>query len=77
MKKILMFCFLSLLLLIPNSVFAINEVNVYFFHSNDCDICVQEKVYLEALQKRYPNMRIYSYEISENNNNALMFRGVL
>ena len=69
-----MFCFLSLLLLIPNSVFAINEVNVYFFHSNDCDICVQEKVYLEALQKRYPNMRIYSYEISENNNNALMLQ---
>ena len=72
MKKIWIGCFLLLLLLIPNNVYAINEVNVYFFHSDSCDICSQEKVYLEALQKRYPNMRIYSYEISENNNNELM-----
>lgn len=72
MKKIGLICFLFLLLWIPGKVFAINEVNIYFFHKNDCDICNQEKIYLEALQKRYPNMRIYSYEVNDYSNYELM-----
>ena len=72
MKKIKMFLLLFLLLLIPANVFAINEVNVYLFYSDNCDICKQEKVYLEALKKRYSNIRIYSYEISDTNNYKLM-----
>lgn len=71
MKKIL-FLFMFLVLFIPNGVFALNEVNVYFFHSKTCDICEQERIYLQALKERYPNMRIYSYEISENDNYNLM-----
>lgn len=72
MKRIGLFCLLVLGLFLPNNVFAINEVNIYFFHSNSCDICNQEKIYLEALQMRYPNMRIYSYEISDPSNYELM-----
>ena len=71
MKKICVLCFL-LLLLLPNNVLAINEVNIYFFHSKSCDICNQERIYLEALKKRYPNMRVYSYEISDSTNQELM-----
>lgn len=72
MKRIGLFCLLVLGLFLPKHVFAINEVNVYFFHSESCDICKQEKIYLEALQKRYPNMRIYSYEIGDSSNYELM-----
>lgn len=72
MKRIVFLIFMLLVLVIPNNVLAINEVNVYFFHSDDCSICSQEKIYLEALKQRYPNMRIYSYEISDNNNYELM-----
>lgn len=72
MKKIVFFCLMLLMLVIPKNVWAINEVNVYFFYSNGCDFCNQEKAYLEALQQRYPNMRIYSYEISDSTNNDLM-----
>lgn len=72
MKKISVLCFLLVLLLLPNSVLAINEVNIYFFHSNSCDICNQERIYLEALKQRYPNMRVYSYEISDSANQELM-----
>lgn len=72
MKGISVLCFLFLLLFLPNNVLAINEVNIYFFHSSSCDICNQERVYLEALKRRYPNMRIYSYEISELSNYDLM-----
>lgn len=62
-----------LLLLVPNNqVFAINEVNVYLFYSDSCDICAQEKVYLQALKQRYPNMKIYTYEVGDTTNNELM-----
>ena len=72
MKKILFllcFCIFSFL---PRKVFALNEVNIYFFHSDNCDICKQEKVYLEALKERYPNMRVYAYEISDPTNYQYM-----
>ena len=72
MKKIL-FGLLLAVFLLPQSVFALNEVNVYFFHSDTCNICEQEKIYLKALkQDRYPNMRIHYYEISDQNNFELM-----
>lgn len=71
-KKLKLLLFVFLLLVIPNNVFAINEVNIYFFHSDNCDICKQEKVYLDALKKRYPNIRVYSYETSDPNNFELM-----
>ena len=73
MKKLL-YSFLFLIMFIPSSVFATNEVNVFFFHSNNCDFCNQEKAYLEALKERYPNMRIYSYEVSDSHNKELMLQ---
>lgn len=72
MKKLGLLFLVLLLFVIPKTVRAINEVNVYFFYSNGCDFCNQEKAYLQALQQRYPNMRIYSYEISDSSNNDLM-----
>lgn len=72
MKKMLYLLILLMVIMIPNEVLALNEVNVYFFHKSSCDICKQESVYLEALKKRYPNMRIYSYDINDENNYNLM-----
>ena len=74
MKKTFFMSMLFLLILIPSNCYAtINEVNIYFFYDNDCSICEQERIYLQALQKdRYPNMRIYSYEINSDNNKELM-----
>lgn len=72
MKRLLYAFILLVMVLIPNHVFALNEVNVYFFHKTSCDICKQEKVYLDALKLRYPNMRIYEYDISEEENYNLM-----
>ncbi len=72
MKKAIYLLIITVLLLIPNSVYALNEVNVYFFHKKTCDICEQERIYLQALKDRYPNMRIYSYEVSDEHNYELM-----
>ena len=72
MKKILYLLILCMVLIMPSKAFALNEVNVYFFHKSTCDICKQEQVYLDALKQRYPNMHIYSYDIDEDNNYDLM-----
>ena len=68
MKRLNFICLLLLLLIVPNHVLAVNEVNVYLFYQDSCDICKQEKVYLEALKERYPNMRVYSYEVGDSSN---------
>ena len=73
MKKKLSFILLFILFLIPSKALALNEVNIYFFHSDTCNICEQEKVFLQALkQDRYSNIRVYDYEISDASNYNLM-----
>lgn len=75
MKKLFLLLVLILFAFIPNKVFAVNEVNIYLFYSDTCDICTQEKAYLEALKQRYPNIRVYQYEVTGNTkNNELMAR---
>lgn len=74
MKKLKIVLLLLLLLIIPTNTFAINEVNIYLFYSDACNICEQEKIYLEALKQRYPNMRVYAYEVGNSDNNNLMLK---
>lgn len=71
MKKKILFLLL-IMVLIPTNTYALNEVNIYLFHSTTCNICSQEKAYLEALKQRYPNIRVYLYDISDSSNNDLM-----
>lgn len=72
MRKYIFLLFLLVIVLIPNKVFALNEVNIYFFYSDECNICSQEKAFLEALKDRYFNVRIYSYSIASDTNYSLM-----
>ncbi len=72
MKKAFYFIVFLLMIGIPSHVSAMNEVNVYFFYSRSCNICSQEKAYLEALKQRYPNMTVYQYETSGDANYSLM-----
>ena len=49
-----------------------NIVNLYLFHSNTCPHCEAEIKLLNKLQKDYPNLKIYKYEISDEKNSKLM-----
>ena len=49
-----------------------NLVNIYFFHSNTCSHCKQENELLVKLEKDYPNIKIYRYEISDPDNIKLL-----
>lgn len=45
-----------------------NIVNIYFFHSDGCSHCQNERKTLDKLEKKYDNIKVYSYEVHEDNN---------
>ena len=49
-----------------------NLVNIYLFHSSTCPHCKEEIKVLDELQKDYPNMKVYKYEISDRENALLL-----
>lgn len=70
MKKKLLFLIIIALLFVPN-VKAKKQVNLYLFYSKTCQHCAREKEYLKEIEKKYNNVKINKYEISEENNNDI------
>jgi cytochrome c biogenesis protein CcdA len=50
------------------SVSAVDNVNIYFFHSTTCLNCADMEEYLIDLQEEYPNTNIIYYEIDNSDN---------
>lgn len=50
-----------------------HTVKIYFFWGNGCPHCAHEKVFLDAINKRYPQIIIESYEVWQNPANARFF----
>ncbi len=73
MKKIknILIIFILTLLFIPNVSAKDNEVNLHLFYSSTCPHCAKEKEYLKKLEKKYKNLKIYKYEVSEEENSDL------
>ena len=75
MKKISKILLVGILLLISTITVKAEEknlVNIYFFHSNTCSHCKAERKLLDELEKKYDNIKIYQYEISEKENIELL-----
>ncbi len=54
-----------------------NFINLYFFYGDGCPHCAQERQYIyESLNKKYPNLNIYEYEIYYNYNNLSLLKEV-
>ncbi len=45
------------------------EVNIYFFWGEGCSHCVKEKPFLEKLEKKYPEVKVYNFEVWGNKDN--------
>lgn len=63
-----------IVLLIPlygNAKSTKNTVNIYFFHSNTCPHCQEEKKVLDIIEKKYENVKIYKYEIHDEKNKII------
>lgn len=66
-NKSLFFALAVFLLLAPNIAYAGEVCNdVYLFYSKTCPYCAKEKVFLEALEKKYPALDVQYIEVSEN-----------
>src|SRR4030065_2268772 len=73
----LLFILLTSLLLLPavqsETIAAGNDIELYFFWGYGCPHCEKEKIFLEKLQKKYPQLVVNSYEVWRNQGNALFF----
>jgi thiol-disulfide isomerase/thioredoxin len=47
-----------------------NEVNLYFFYGDTCPHCKKAEVFLGELKEKYPSLKINSYEVFGNKENA-------
>lgn len=70
-KKILVFLFF---LLLPLSIQAANDPDVYFFYSDSCPHCHKEALFLDKLEDEYEDTVIIKrLEVSNHDNVQLMF----
>jgi len=61
---------LLVLLFVVKPVFAQEkQVNVYFFWGEGCPHCAHEKPYLEKLENKYPEVKIYDFEVWNSGDN--------
>lgn len=76
MKRSLKILFLVICLFsfcnVVNAVSEKNLVNIYLFHSYTCKHCKEEIKLLDELEKEYDNIKIYKYEVNENENGELL-----
>ena len=38
-------------------------VNVYYFWGDGCPVCAQQRVFLDWLEERYPEVRVHAFEV--------------
>ena len=76
MKRSLKILFLVICLFsfcnVVNAVSEKNLVNIYLFHSYTCNHCKEEIKLLDELEKEYDNIKVYKYEVNENENGELL-----
>ena len=72
MKKIILMSLIFFIQIITVNAAENKIVNIYFFHSNACSHCKEEAKLLENIQKKYQNVRIKKYEISEEKNKDII-----
>ena len=76
MKRSLKILFLVICLFsfcnVVNAVSKKNLVNIYLFHSYTCKHCKEEIKLLDELEKEYDNIKVYKYEVNENENGELL-----
>lgn len=49
-----------------------NLVNIYLFYSDTCPHCAKEKELLDEIMDKYDNVRLYKYEIGDEDNSKLL-----
>jgi len=49
------------------------KICFYLFWEEGCPFCAKEKIFLEKLKQKYPNLEVHDFEISYNEENAKLW----
>ncbi|MDD5430914.1 MAG: hypothetical protein PHP03_01695 [Candidatus Pacebacteria bacterium] len=52
------------------------SADIYFFWSIGCPFCAKEKVFLKEMEQKYPGIKIHDFEISQNQENIELLKGI-
>ena len=63
---------LSLVMASENDNKEKNLVNIYLFYSDTCPHCAKEEELLDEIMDKYDNVRLYKYEIGDEDNSKLL-----
>lgn len=53
-----------------------NPVNIYFFWANGCPHCAAEEKFLKKLEDKYPQIKIFSYEVTASQENSQLLQAI-
>ena len=78
MKKVIKLLILAFFFLLPFNVFGLEEekVKLYLFYGDGCPHCADEKVFLDSIDDKYPNLEIVKYEVWYNDENSKLLSEV-
>jgi thiol-disulfide isomerase/thioredoxin len=54
----------------------VHNVTAYLFYGKYCPHCAKERVFLESLESKYPQLEVKEYEASYNEENAKLFKEI-
>ncbi|MFC1742339.1 glutaredoxin family protein, partial [Nanoarchaeota archaeon] len=54
---------------VPTLYTTSSDVDLAFFYGQGCPHCAAEEAFLEEMQKKYPTLKIESFEVYSNNEN--------
>lgn len=74
--KIIKFLLTLFLLFLARPVLAADEVNLHFFWASGCPHCAEEKIFLDELKNRYPQLIIKDYEITSRRENLELLQKI-
>jgi len=60
----ILMCF-ALPFLTEGSVEGVNGVTLHFFWTSGCPYCEQQRIFLEELGRKYPDLKIYQYDLHQ------------
>lgn len=69
MRKLLLFLLSLFLFFISTKPIFANEVTMHFFWASGCPHCAKEKIFLDTIKDKYPELTIKDYEITSNQSN--------
>jgi len=74
MKKKILFSFIFVLISLFFPFFAQGKIEVNFFYSQNCPHCQKEDVFLDNLEKKYPEIEIKKFEVIHNQENQKILK---